>query len=211
MATAARKSGGGDTQKSGGGDTPPYRGRGGTITKKQIVCLQATRRRLGIGDETYTEMKASVGVVSTKDLTQGQFEELVRRLVPHQGGAPDFPPLPQGEGGVRVGRATTETVERSCVPAAGWRSRHSSAAKSGMDKPVAAEKVPLMTKLEAMLADMSLPWSYADGIARNVCKVDKVRFCNAGQLYKVVQVLAVYQRRGGPKSKGKKSGESVNG
>lgn len=48
------------------------------------------------------------------------------------------------------------------------------------------ERAPLMRKLSAQLTEAKLPWAYADGIAKRVCKVDKVAFCNPDQLYKVV-------------------------
>ncbi len=150
------------------------------ISAKQVRYLQAFRRRLGVTDELWGEMKASVGVASTLDLNQRQFNELNARLA---------------NGATEDGRRRTDDRGPKRNPSAGWRSRHQSASRSGMDKSVAEEQEPLLQKLEAMLAAMSLPWSYADGIARNVCRVDKVRWCNAGQLYKVVQVMAVYQRR----------------
>jgi len=60
---------------------------------------------------------------------------------------------------------------------------------------VPARKAPLIGKIEALLADASRSWAYADGVARRVCKVDSVRFCDENQLRKVVAALMIDQRR----------------
>lgn len=52
-----------------------------------------------------------------------------------------------------------------------------------------------MGKIEAQLADMKLPWSYADGIARQMFRVDSLRFCRADQLRKVVAALSYEQKK----------------
>lgn len=72
---------------------------------------------------------------------------------------------------------------------------HASAKKSGMDKPAPEEKRALLGTIGALLADMKLPWAYADGIAKRVCKVEKVRWCVPEQLLKVVAALVYHQKR----------------
>jgi hypothetical protein len=135
------------------------------ITKKQVQFIQVMRRQKGISDELFAEMKAGLGVASTKDLTQVQFEELLDRM----------------------------GVER------GWTGRrvHSSAAKSGMDKAPAAEKRPLLEKIGALLADMKLPWSYADAIAKQMYGVRLLRWCDPEQLRAVVAALVKRQAKVG--------------
>lgn len=56
-------------------------------------------------------------------------------------------------------------------------------------------KDALMSKLEAIVLDMGLSWGYVDAIARKRFGVDSVRFLGADDLYKVVQMMAVYQKR----------------
>lgn len=58
-----------------------------------------------------------------------------------------------------------------------------------------ASKSALTAKIEALLADAGRPWAYADGVARKVCKVDSVRFCDENQLRKIVAALVYDQRR----------------
>ncbi len=76
-------------------------------------------------------------------------------------------------------------------------------------KSVSRDKKALMSKLDAILADMKLPMTYADGIARRRFDVDVVQWCDAGQLYKVVQMMAVYQKRhGGARKAAAKGGKN---
>lgn len=56
-------------------------------------------------------------------------------------------------------------------------------------------KRAMMGKIGALLADMGLPWSYADEIAKSVCKVDSLTFVPQEQLYKIISALVKRQRR----------------
>lgn len=53
----------------------------------------------------------------------------------------------------------------------------------------------LVSKIEAQLADMKLPWSYADAIVEHMHGLTSVRFANPDQLHDVVAALAYEQRR----------------
>ncbi|WP_425640691.1 gp16 family protein [Marinomonas gallaica] len=55
-----------------------------------------------------------------------------------------------------------------------------------------ANREPPMGKIEALLVDNNLPWAYADGIAKQMFKVEKVDWLERGQLRKVVAALAVH-------------------
>lgn len=57
------------------------------------------------------------------------------------------------------------------------------------------DRVALLGKVEAILADMGLPWSYANATTKQMFGVDMVHWLDAQRLYKVVQALAVYQKR----------------
>lgn len=61
-----------------------------------------------------------------------------------------------------------------------------------MDDP---DKGPQLGKVEALLTDMNLPWSYADHIAARICKVEKVKWCRPPELQKVIAALCYQQRR----------------
>jgi len=75
-----------------------------------------------------------------------------------------------------------------------------SAGKPGNKYPghpggVGADREKLIGKVEALLADMTLPWSYADSIAQQMYKVDRVRFCTGQQLIGLVTALTKRQRK----------------
>jgi phage gp16-like protein len=52
-------------------------------------------------------------------------------------------------------------------------------------------------KIEALLTVGNRPWSYADALAKRICKVDKIVWVEADQLYKVIAALRYQARREG--------------
>jgi len=130
------------------------------VNKKQLSLIHIAKTQLGMDETTYRAMLASVGVKSSKDLSNAQFDELMKRM-----------------------------------DAGGFRVVHKSARKSGMHKKPPRDRKEIIGKIEAILAELELSWSYADGIARQMFGVEKLRFCSSDQTYKVMQALIVYQRR----------------
>ncbi len=63
--------------------------------------------------------------------------------------------------------------------------------KSGPDKHA------LLGKIEAYLAEAGRPWNYVHGMARHMFKVDRVEWCDAHQLHKIVAALEYDARRHG--------------
>jgi phage gp16-like protein len=57
------------------------------------------------------------------------------------------------------------------------------------------DRAPLLKKIGALLAVMKLSWSYADGIARRMFKVDCVSWCVPDQLHSIVAALEYKRRR----------------
>jgi len=147
------------------------------ITTAQIKMIQTVRRSAGIDDDVYSEMKKSVGVSSTTELDQRRFQELLRRISKLQKNASRR-------------RSQQETGSRQP-----YKKVHSSAYKSGMHLAPAEDKALMLSKIEAILTDLSLPWSYADATAKRMFGVDLLRWCDETQTYKVLQALAVYQKR----------------
>lgn len=145
--------------------------RSTVITAKQVQYLQTIRRQMGIDDELYEEMKAAIGAKSTRELTNAQFDQLLARL--------------RGRKGKSPGKAR---------PAA-YKPVHPSAYASGMHLRPPEDVAGMISKIEAILTELKLPWSYVDGMARKMCGVDKLRWCDAAQIYTILQALCVYQRR----------------
>ena len=67
--------------------------------------------------------------------------------------------------------------------------------KYGRKPSVNSDKTALMGKLEALLADGRLPWSYADSMAKRIFKVDKVGWLQAAQLHKLVAAMQISANR----------------
>jgi phage gp16-like protein len=64
-------------------------------------------------------------------------------------------------------------------------------------KPANFDSLPLMiTKIEALLADMKLPWSYADAIAKQQFRIQRVAWCRReDQLCAIIAALDVEQEK----------------
>lgn len=75
----------------------------------------------------------------------------------------------------------------------GWRVK----ARKGHRKPgaVGLDRQAYVDKIEAYLADAKRPWAYADAMAKRICKVDSVRFCEPDQLRKLVAALEYDRQR----------------
>lgn len=68
------------------------------------------------------------------------------------------------------------------------KSRKPAGARTRTAKPV-PEKRPLLSKIDALLTVQNLPRSYADAIARQMFKVEKLEWCAPGQLHAVAVAL----------------------
>lgn len=69
------------------------------------------------------------------------------------------------------------------------------AKKHGKKPDVIKRRKNLMSKIEAILADMGLHWNYAHGMADSMFQIKRLQFLSDNQLYKVTQALSVHQRR----------------
>nr|WP_319491830.1 regulatory protein GemA [uncultured Desulfobacter sp.] len=56
-------------------------------------------------------------------------------------------------------------------------------------------KRDVMAKLEAILVDMDLPWTYVDSIAQKRFGVDAVQWLEAEDLHKVLKMMIYHQNR----------------
>lgn len=57
------------------------------------------------------------------------------------------------------------------------------------------DRSPMLRKVEALLADQKLPWDYADGIAKQMFRVERMAFCDETQLRAVVAALSKRQQK----------------
>lgn len=76
----------------------------------------------------------------------------------------------------------------------GWAS--TPAKKHGRKAPKAApDRVKLVGKIEAFLAEAKRSWAYADGIAMRMFQVERVEWLDPAQLQKMVAALTYDARR----------------
>lgn len=69
-------------------------------------------------------------------------------------------------------------------------------AKRNQTRPTPREdKAKYLAKITALLATHQLPTSYADSIAKKAFNIDFVHWLEPWQLKKVIQMLAVYDKR----------------
>ncbi|MDP1696476.1 MAG: regulatory protein GemA [Xanthomonadaceae bacterium] len=62
-------------------------------------------------------------------------------------------------------------------------------------KPKNTADVPMLRKVEAILADAKRPWAYAHAMAKRMHQVDKVEWLNPQQLHTLVAALQVDSAR----------------
>lgn len=72
---------------------------------------------------------------------------------------------------------------------------------TGRNPNPAPDKDKLIGKIRAMLTAKAevqgrpVPWSYADAMAKRLCKVERVEWCDAQQLQKIIAALSYDQKR----------------
>lgn len=65
----------------------------------------------------------------------------------------------------------------------------------GAKPAVPAARQAQVSKIEALLADAERPWAYAGAMARRICKVDRIEWCTAEQLGKIIAALSYDAKR----------------
>ena len=58
-------------------------------------------------------------------------------------------------------------------------------------------KQAMLEKIEAYLAEAARPWNYAHGMAKKMFQVDRLEFCTADQLHRIIAALEYDARRHG--------------
>lgn len=74
-------------------------------------------------------------------------------------------------------------------------------AGTGRKPSVAKSKTALLSKIEAILADLRLSWSYAEGMAKQMFGRKKIEWLNVIETQKLLQALIYHQRRQQAKGK----------
>ncbi len=90
-------------------------------------------------------------------------------------------------------RAFDELMKQ--LRARGFNSLGETKKAAGMHSDLPKEKQPMLSWIEAILADLKMPWKYADGVAKKMFGVDSLRWCTTDQTYKLLQALLIFQKR----------------
>jgi len=69
----------------------------------------------------------------------------------------------------------------------------------GKKPAVPADRQALVNKIEALLAELALPWNYVRAIARKRFGMDQLEWASADQLRRLVAMLEYHRRRKGAK------------
>ena len=125
----------------------------------------------GFGEDNYRDLISDVSKArcdSSKDLTAAERFTLIQRL----------PELAGDDGYKKKSGAKTSYPGRP----------------RNMEVP---ERQDLLEKIEACLASRSLPWAYAEGMVKRICKKDALEFCGPADLRKIVAAFGYDAKRKG--------------
>lgn len=93
---------------------------------------------------------------------------------------------------VRSSRDLNQTSRKRVLEhltAKGWQKKKPVRVQHGKSPTTTISKLPLMSKINALLAEMQLPWAYANGISQQMFKVERIDWCTPQQLHKIVAAL----------------------
>ncbi len=159
-----------------------------TITNKHKALIHVAKAQVSMTETEYRDLLGGLGVTSCKDLDRPGFDQMMQHFEKlgfkarsrEQGAASRDPGYAQATPG-KAGRKRP----RVNVPDPGFALR----ATPGKGKE------RLMGKIRALVSDLKLSWSYADGVAKRMFKIQFVEWCDPEQLHKVVAALMYHQKR----------------
>lgn len=62
-------------------------------------------------------------------------------------------------------------------------------------RPRSTDAVPMLGKVEALLADAGREWAYAHSLARRMCRVGRLEWCRPDQLGKIIAAMQIDANR----------------
>lgn len=74
----------------------------------------------------------------------------------------------------------------------GWKA---APAKADPNRPKTVDQVPMLGKVQALLADQRRPWSYAHALAQKMFATDRLEFLKHNQLHALVAALQMDANR----------------
>lgn len=138
------------------------------VDKKRVLTakIHIAKKDLNLDDGSYRDVLERVtGKNSSKNMTETQLKAVINEFKQY-GWQPKASPTTQQ----RYGKKPSASVERPSRQA-------------------------IIDKVGAILADMGLHWNYVHAMSRNMFGKLQLQFCTDDEMVKVMQALAVYQRR----------------
>ncbi|MGO1072585.1 gp16 family protein [Lysobacter sp. CA199] len=134
-----------------------------TVRKHQLGRIHQAKKALRLDDETYREILVRVtGKASSAAMSGSE-----RRLV-----IDEFDRLMGSRTGSDAKPAGTKAGRRNFP-----------------GRPKRTDDVPMLQKIEALLTDRRLPWSYVNAMAKRMFDCDRVDWLNDQQLHDTVAAL----------------------
>ena len=146
--------------------------------KRELAAIHVAKAQLGLDDETYRLMLWTVARArSAADLDHAGRRAVIEHLRKRGFTRP---------AGLQNSGAE---VQKSVAPAR----------DHGKKPAVPADRQALVNKIEALLAELALPWNYVRAIARKRFGMDQLEWASADQLRRLVAMLEYHRRRKGAK------------
>lgn len=148
------------------------------INNRQKALIHVAKAQLGLDDASYREILGSFGVNSSTELTERQFETMMKHLE-------------------KIG------FHKKTSPSGGRKRRPETAAQKSKNfrKPGLVEPEPLeerdryLAAIERLLQEKNLPWNYAHKIGENMFGAAKLAWLDPEQLHKVMVALIYHKKR----------------
>lgn len=162
---------------------------------KMLARVHIAKKALGMDEETYRAMLIEgYRVDSAGKLNPDLLAQLMRSLEAQQSSPHPAAPAarhPSPPGGEGKGERTFPGRPRNMGPSRPRAAKREAAAGD--------TRAAQLQKIEALLTEAGRPWAYADGIARKICKADKIAWVKTHDLYKIIAALVKdAQRHGRP-------------
>lgn len=137
----------------------------------QIKLIHTLKGALCLDDDAYRDVLAGYGVKTSTKLSEAKAAQLI------------------------------EDLEAKAVQAGVWKRKTRRTGKAwkrpkNMDHRGESRDEQLH-KIEALLTVGKRPWSYADALAKAICKVDKIAWVGEDDLYKIITALRKQAQREG--------------
>lgn len=132
------------------------------LRKRTLAAIHAASHKLGLADDVYRDLVARVSA------EHGPEQRSAGKCTP-----------------VQLNAIANELRRLGGMP-----EKRAYAARKWSGRPQ-GDLAPQMAKIEALLADAGREWAYAHSLAKRLCKVTRLEWCNAEQLAKVIAALQI--------------------